>query len=86
MVGAFKTHLPAAGPVNLVAERNEDGRISVCTYSTMMGLINEMENGRRRFGSGHLDLVVIDEAHRSVYQKYRCRAPKRTSSRSRVSY
>jgi type I restriction enzyme R subunit len=25
---------------------------------------------RRRFGVGHFDLVVIDEAHRSVYQKY----------------
>ena len=27
--------------------------------------------GRRRFGPGYFDLVVIDEAHRSVYQKYR---------------
>jgi type I restriction enzyme R subunit len=24
-----------------------------------------------RFGPGHLDLVVIDEAHRSDYQKYK---------------
>ena len=24
----------------------------------------------RRFGPGYFDLVVIDEAHRSVYQKY----------------
>jgi len=37
----------------------------------MMGLINEMEDGKRRFGPGYFDLVVIDEAHRSVYQKYR---------------
>ena len=29
------------------------------------------ERGRRRFGPGFFDLVVIDEAHRSVYQKYR---------------
>jgi len=27
--------------------------------------------GQRRFGVGHFDLIVIDEAHRSVYQKYR---------------
>jgi type I restriction enzyme R subunit len=37
----------------------------------MMNLINEMDSGLRRFGVGHFDLVVIDEAHRSVYQKYR---------------
>ena len=38
----------------------------------MMGLIDEMR-GRRRAASapGHFDLIVIDEAHRSVYQKYR---------------
>ena len=37
----------------------------------MMGLIDETSDGQRRFGPGHFDLVVIDEAHRSVYQKYR---------------
>src|SRR5260370_39488476 len=37
----------------------------------MMGQINEVEDGQRRFGVGHFDLVIIDEAHRSVYQKYR---------------
>jgi type I restriction enzyme R subunit len=70
-VGAFKTHLPSASPVNLVTERDESGRVYVCTYPTMMGLINEIQDGRRHFGPGHFDLVVIDEAHRSVYQKYR---------------
>jgi len=37
----------------------------------MMGQINEVEDGTRRFGVGYFDLVIIDEAHRSVYQKYR---------------
>jgi len=69
-VGAFKAHLPSASPVNLVTERDETGRVYVCTYPTMMGLINEVENGRRRLGPGYFDLIVIDEAHRSVYQKY----------------
>ena len=41
------------------------------TYPTMMNLIDEMENGQRRFGPGHFDLIVIDEAHRSIYRKYR---------------
>ena len=31
----------------------------------------DRSDGQRRFGVGHFDLVVIDEAHRSVFQKYR---------------
>jgi type I restriction enzyme R subunit len=57
--------------VNLITEHHGDGRVYVSTYPTMMGLIDEMQEGRRRFGPGHFDLIVIDEAHRSVYQKYR---------------
>jgi len=71
-VNAFKKHLPDSNPVNLVTERDAaDSRVYVCTYPTMMGLINQIEDGARRFGVGHFDLVVIDEAHRSVYQKYK---------------
>lgn len=70
-VGAFKKHLPAANPVNLVTEKDQDGRVFVSTYPTMMGLIDDLKDGERRFGPGHFDLIVIDEAHRSVYQKYR---------------
>lgn len=68
---AFKEHLPDSNPVNLVTDRKASGsRVYVCTYPTMMNLINEMEDERRRFSVGHFDLVVIDEAHRSVYKKY----------------
>jgi len=70
-VNAFKKHLPEASPVNLVTEKDAEGRVFVSTYPTMMGLIDEAKDGQRRFGPGHFDLVVIDEAHRSVYQKYR---------------
>jgi len=70
-VNAFKRHLPDASPVNLVTERDAEGRVFVSTYPTMMGLIDESRDGQRRFGSGHFDLVIIDEAHRSVFQKYR---------------
>ena len=68
---AFKTHLPAAATVNLVTEKDTDGRVYVSTYPTMMGLINETDAAGRRFGPGYFDLIIIDEAHRSVYQKYR---------------
>ena len=69
-VGAFKAHLPDSSPVNLVTEKDKAGRVYVCTYPTMMGLINETAGTEARFGVGHFDLVIIDEAHRSVYQKY----------------
>lgn len=70
-VNAFKSHLPDSSPVNLVTEKNTEGRVYLSTYPTMMGLIDEAADGQRRFGVGHFDLIIIDEAHRSVYQKYR---------------
>jgi type I restriction enzyme R subunit len=70
-VKAFKSHLPDAPPVNLVTDKDAAGRVFVSTYPTMMGLIDDARGGQRRFGVGHFDLVIIDEAHRSVYQKYR---------------
>ncbi len=70
-VNAFKRHLPDAAPVNLVTEKDAEGRVFVSTYPTMMGLIDETSDGQRRFGVGHFDLVIIDEAHRSVFQRYR---------------
>jgi len=69
-VNAFKRHLPSSSPVNLVTEKDAQGRVYVSTYPTMMGLIDQTAEGKRRFGVGHFDLVVIDEAHRSVYRKY----------------
>jgi type I restriction enzyme R subunit len=70
-VSAFKEHLPNVTTVNLVTEKLSDGRVYVSTYPTMMNLINETDGGTRLFGPGYFDLVVIDEAHRSVYQRYR---------------
>jgi len=70
-VNAFKKFLPDASPVNLVTEKETEGRVFVSTYPTMMGLIDEAQDGQRRFGAGHFDLIVVDEAHRSIYQKYK---------------
>lgn len=69
--GAFKAHLPDSAPVNLVTERTSEGRVFLSTYPTMMNLIDGRQEGKAKFGPGHFDLVVIDEAHRSVYQRYR---------------
>lgn len=68
---AFRRHLPDCAPVNLVSNRGGEGRVFLSTYPTMMNLIEaEDSQGVKRFGVGHFDLVIIDEAHRSVYQKY----------------
>ncbi len=69
-VNAFKTHLPQSSPVNLVTEKDKMGRVYVSTYPTMMGLIDQIDESQRKYGVGYFDMIVIDEAHRSVYQKY----------------
>jgi type I restriction enzyme, R subunit len=74
---AFHTHLPNVDSVNLTtvdfaADWDTDSQVYVSNYQTMMGLINGQEwIGERIFGPGYFDLVIIDEAYRSVYQKYR---------------
>lgn len=74
---AFKAHISTTPSANLIekhdAKKNDHNgaRVCVATYPTMMGLIDEMQNGQKRYGPGHFDLIVIDEAHRSVYRKYR---------------
>ncbi len=68
---AFRRFLPDCSPVNLVTNKGGEGRVFLSTYPTMMNLIAaEDSHGVKRFGVGHFDLVIIDEAHRSVYQKY----------------
>ncbi len=57
--------------MNLVTEKETEGRVYLSTYPTIMGMINETKEGQKRFSVGHFDLIVIDEAHRSVFQKYR---------------
>lgn len=69
-INAYKRFLPATSPVNLVTDKDATGRVYVSTYPSMMRLIDEARDGQRRFGPGHFDLVIIDEAHRSVYRKY----------------
>lgn len=67
---AFSQNLPSAAPVNLVTDKYSEGRVFVSTYPTMMKLIDEQDGTARRFGVGHFDLVIVDEAHRSIYRKY----------------
>ena len=70
---AFKEHLPNLNAIDLTREKDDgsNARVVFSTYPTMLNRIDEVhENGEKVFGVGHFDLIIIDEAHRSVYQKY----------------
>jgi len=69
---AFKEHLPHSSPVDITKIKDDTtSRIVLSTYPTMMNCIDEAKGSNKRFSPGHFDLIVIDEAHRSVYQKFR---------------
>lgn len=62
----FTRHYPASGAANLVEDKDAaSARVVVSTYHTMM---SQLEAGA--FTPGHFDLVIVDEAHRSVYSKF----------------
>ncbi len=69
---AFTRHLPNATTIDLTKEKDIDGaNIVFSTYPTLLNAIDKMDGQSRKFGSGYFDLIIIDEAHRSVYKKYR---------------
>ncbi|SDE54947.1 DEAD/DEAH box helicase family protein [Riemerella columbipharyngis] len=69
---AFKDYLPQLSAIDLTKEKSDQSaRIVFSTYPTILNRIDQLnETGERPFGIGHFDLIIIDEAHRSVYQKY----------------
>ena len=50
-----------------------NARCVISTYPTLMNRIDSMkdEKGINILSSGHFDLIIVDEAHRSIYNKYR---------------
>ncbi|HNW11872.1 MAG TPA: DEAD/DEAH box helicase family protein, partial [Candidatus Rifleibacterium sp.] len=69
--GAFTKFLPNCPAADLRDAKSDNlSRVCLSTYHTMMNLIDEFKDGERRFSPGHFDLLVIDEAHRSIYQKF----------------
>ncbi len=69
----FNEHLPHLSAIDLTKEKEDNGtRLVFSTYPSIMNRIDGVRNeGERFYGIGHFDLIIIDEAHRSVYQKYR---------------
>ena len=69
---AFNEHLPHLSAIDLTKEKEDSGtRLVFSTYPTIMNRIDGLSDSDERFyGVGHFDVIIIDEAHRSVYQKY----------------
>ena len=70
---AFVNLLPDLSLTNLCEDReNLTARAVFSTYQTMMGCIDDArdEDGGKLFTVGHFDLIIADEAHRSIYKKY----------------
>ncbi len=67
----FSSEIPMA---SLMENKDdpETARIIFSTYPTMMNAIDTAKNpeGRRLFSPAFFDLIIIDESHRSIYQRY----------------
>lgn len=48
-------------------EKDYNARLMFCTYQTM---INYIDGEDKRFTTGRFDLIIIDEAHRSIFNRY----------------
>ena len=69
----FVNLLPNLSCTNLVEEKeNYTAHCVFSTYQTMMNCIDTVNDREGKlFTCGHFDLLICDEAHRSIYNKYR---------------
>ena len=70
---SFNDYLPQLTSVNLTKDKTSDQvRMVFSTYQTMINCIdNEFVGEKRLFTPGYFDMVIFDEVHRSIYQKYK---------------
>ena len=70
---SFVNLLPNLSCTNLVEEKdNYKAHCVFSTYQTMINCIDTVnDKDGKLFTCGHFDLVICDEAHRSIYNKYK---------------
>ncbi len=70
---SFVNQMPSLSCTNLVEEKdNYNAHCVFSTYQTMINCIDSVNDEKGKlFTCGHFDLVICDEAHRSIYNKYR---------------
>ncbi len=70
----FHAHLPNMSLCNLLSNKDDkNARIVFSTYPTILNAIDNVKNedGQTLFTPAHFDLIIIDEAHRSIFKKYK---------------
>jgi len=69
---AFKEYYPQASTARLgQGQQTDNARIVFSTYPAMMNAIDDLDaKGQRKLKIGDFDLIIIDEAHRSVFRKF----------------
>ncbi|MEQ8339128.1 MAG: DEAD/DEAH box helicase family protein [Cyclobacteriaceae bacterium] len=65
---AIAEYLPAFSCRDIT--REEDDLATRIVFSTYQTIINRIETADRNYTIGHFDLIIVDEAHRSIYNKY----------------
>lgn len=70
---SFVNLLPDLSVTNLCEEKdNYQAHCVFSTYQTMMNCIDSVRDEEGKlFTCGHFDLIICDEAHRSIYNKYK---------------
>ena len=70
---SFVNLLPDLSVTNLCEDKqNFSAHCVFSTYQTMMNVIDTAKDEQGKlFTAGHFDLLICDEAHRSIYNKYR---------------
>lgn len=70
----FRNYLPDHSLCNLLSNKEDkNARIVFSTYPTMLNSIDSAKtaDGQKLFTPAHFDLIIVDEAHRSIFKKYR---------------
>ena len=69
----FTEYLPELSSIDLTQDKeNDTTRLVFSTYPSMMNRIDNARTSDERFyGVGHFDLIIVDEAHRSIYNRYK---------------
>lgn len=49
-------------------DRDISARVCICTYNSMLNFLNKP---KKEFSVGHFDLIIVDEAHRSLFNVYK---------------
>lgn len=71
---AYQQYLPDTSRCNLCKNKDDrTERIVFSTYPTILNAIDTVRNDDdvRMYTPAHFDLIIVDEAHRSIFKKYK---------------